>query len=69
MLTCVVGFLADHVDRIEGGLSEELMELKSEQGPRVVRGKSWNEILNLVMDADYDGNSVLAKVRVGWHGA
>ena len=44
------------------------MELKSEQGARVVRGESWNEILNLVMDADYDGNSILAKVRVGFHG-
>jgi hypothetical protein len=26
-------------------------------------------VLNLVIDADYDGNSVLAKVRVGLHGS
>ena len=45
------------------------MELKSEHGAGGIRGDSWNEMLNLVVDAHYDGNSVLAKVRVGFHGS
>src|SRR5258708_2652847 len=66
----VLSFLADHNHRIKtGDLSEEVMEPKSEHGARVVRDESWNEVLNLVIDADYDGNSVLAKVRVGLHGS
>jgi hypothetical protein len=65
----VLGFLADYIHRITGDLVEEVMEPKSEHCARVVRGESWNEMLNLVVDAHYDGNSVLARIQLGFHGS
>ena len=63
----MLSFLADHIHRITGDLSEEVMKPKPKHGARVVRGDSWGEVLILVIDADYDGNSVPAKVQVGFH--
>lgn len=63
----VLRLLADYIDCTAGDASKEVMEPESEDGTRVVQSKSWNEMLNLVIDADDNRDLAGAYVQDRFH--
>jgi len=64
----VLRFLADHVQSVSAGdLFQELLKPEPEVITRVVRPDMWNNVLDLVIDSDYDGNLAGSKVESGFH--
>ena len=64
----VLGFFADHIDRIAiSDLPEEVMEPESEQVAGVVRGDATDGVLNLMIYADHDRDLIGTKIQCGFH--
>jgi hypothetical protein len=67
-LLAVLGLLADQIHGIlADDLPEEVMELKSKPGTRVVRGNTGNEILDSLIRADHNRELIRAKIDCGFH--
>jgi hypothetical protein len=62
--------LAKQIDRVAASdLPEEVAEPEPERGTTVVQGDAADEMLDLVIDTDYDGDLVRTKIRGGFHAA